>query len=63
MSISEAGLSEREMVDSWKDSKCPDGGMVDTVALGATVARHVGSSPTWGTIKLGYLIIISIFVW
>ena len=24
--------------------------MVDTAALGAVVVRHVGSSPTWGTI-------------
>lgn len=34
--------------------------MVDTAALGAVVARHVGSSPTWGTktIKMKRLLLI-----
>ena len=34
----------------------PDGGMVDTAALGAVVARHVGSSPTWGTLDFLYFL-------
>jgi hypothetical protein len=28
---------------------CPDGGMVDTLVLGTSVERCVGSSPTLGT--------------
>ena len=28
--------------------------MADTLALGASVERRVGSSPTWGTIKQGW---------
>ena len=29
----------------------PDGGMVDTNALGVFVVRRIGSSPIWGTLK------------
>ena len=37
-------------IPAWGTDISPDGGMVDTAALGAVVARHVGSSPTWGTL-------------
>ena len=42
-------LLNKKVICNINNTKCPGGGMVDMYALGAYVARRVGSSPTLGT--------------